>query len=193
VTIRHAFGAPVVIEYGLIEAGVVGYSRGETNTIQVLYDSFYCHADPTDGLILTTLWPRVFPLVNYDTNDKIVPKNEHDKSILSLARIVGRKHDVLNLVLGSGGNVAVHGEFFTHVMKNLEYVDSFRVQQRRSGREVKILVVVNERIHTEQISADIMTRITREFAVAPEYIKVEMVDSLDKTIAGKERWIEIID
>ena len=83
----------------MAETGVIGYSFRETWNIKVFWDSFLARKLENNRLIISHLYKRTFPLINYQTDDCIIPKLEEDKTLFSFSKVTGRKKE--NLQIGT--------------------------------------------------------------------------------------------
>ena len=64
-TIEEAFKVPCVIEYGMVETGVIAYSNLESKKLKFFWDSHIGFKSKNNTLLLTTILKKLFPLINY--------------------------------------------------------------------------------------------------------------------------------
>jgi len=69
--IEKYLGLRVINEYGMAEAGVIGYSRYDTNNIEIFWDNYILQATDNNKIHITTIWDKKFPLINYDPDDLV--------------------------------------------------------------------------------------------------------------------------
>ena len=135
---KKAFKCNIAIEYGMAETGVVAYSRNNTLTLQIFWDSFYVSL--RDTLIVTTLKRDDFPLINYNTGD-IVIKNKESDNNYNIGLIQGRNKDIFYVgKKNSESYYSISGIFFVHVIKNFPGVYSIQVQQL-NNKSIKISIL----------------------------------------------------
>ena len=187
ICIQKAFGAPVVIEYGSAEMGVVSYSNpGKANV--VLWDTFYCHSDRKNVLHTTSLNDRVFPLINYYTGD-LVDKHNNRHGILSFNSIVGREKQDLTLKTVSGEKLVCSGILFVHILKNYPFIYSVQCKQI-TNTKVLISLVSNKKLDLISVKKFFYEEISKTHPkIDWESIEVRQVLDVIRTIAGKEKII----
>lgn len=131
--ITEIFEKPVVIEYGMAETGVIAYSRTSTESLHVLWDSFLC-IDDREGLTLSTLYDRCFPLINYSTGDQLSNIVCCNGSILGFSNIKGRVQE--NITLWNADRTItyiVSGILIVHILKSYPGVHSVTSVQDSEG------------------------------------------------------------
>lgn len=110
--ISRFFNAPVGMEYGSMEAGVMAYKTPMTECrYKVFDDTHIIHAD--DGIareinqiIVTTLTKRYMPLIRYRIGDYMSDVQiGSDGSVSDFSEVFGRTGDMIDL----GGGVRFHG------------------------------------------------------------------------------------
>ena len=174
-----------VIEYGMAEAGVIAYSKKATNSIHVFWDSFILHQN-NNIAHLTTINEKLFPLINYSTDD-LIKSNNNDFSILEIEKINGRRHDFIEILIKER-YVPVHGEIFTHIIKTIENVSSFQVIQKKD-KQILIKYISKKEIN---IRDKFFKEFNKEFPLLNQNnFNFEKVDFIEKTISGKHKWIKI--
>ncbi|WP_141015556.1 phenylacetate--CoA ligase family protein [Nocardioides sambongensis] len=102
-TISRVFGAPLINEYGAAEVGDMAVSRESTWNMQVLWASCILHLTETDDIQVTTLNPRLFPLINYAVGDRAVGIDVERGNALRLSAVTGRSQDTITLRDSNGG------------------------------------------------------------------------------------------
>jgi phenylacetate-CoA ligase len=178
--IEKVFKVPCVIEYGMVEAGVIAYSYPKEN-IKILWDNFIVYSKENE-LIITTIYNKLFPLINYKTGDYI-EKNEG--FIFEFNQIDGRRNDEI-LLKAKDDFIEVHSEFFTHILKNIDDIIDFRVVQKI---DLTIEIWVDNK-NIEQIKEEIFSKISLEFKdFDKNQFKIVYKNKMPLTIAGKTKWI----
>ena len=184
--LRDTFGCPVAMEYGAVEAGVVAHTHPDGG-FRVFWRNDLVEAvggGPTPRLVITSLYPRAFPLVRYEIGDEVEPATASDGGFAGLSefrRVVGRCNDYVILTDG----FTVHSEVFSHAIRPASAVRGFQIVQ--DGDEIRIRYTSADGLPAEQ-EGGIRARLSK---VHPQLgaIQVERVESLSQTIAGKTRMI----
>lgn len=130
--VEAVFGCPVINEYGMAEAGVIGYSAGLLYPVRVFWHDFAVRiADRR--ILLSTLGARCFPLINYDTEDLSDDPMPASGSVLELHSLLGKARDIFTLCDISGGEHAVSVVLFDHVLKQVPELRSLHYTLRADG------------------------------------------------------------
>ena len=183
--IEKVFNVPCVIEYGMAETGVIAYSKENSENIKVFWDTFIGIKDKENILNITTINERIFPLINYKTDDIVETKENH--SILKIKKIIGRKNDFIKIKVNSNF-VEVHSEFFTHILKSIKGVMDFKIIQMKN-LSIEIKYVSSNNL---SISERFFQEIYKEFnGIDKNIFSFKQVNEITKTIAGKAKWIEV--
>lgn len=183
------FGVPVAIEYGMAETGVIAHSRETPKNIRILWDSFLTTAGPDGGLRVTTLYEKLFPLVNYDTGDVVDISEEVDGSVLGVSAVLGRRRDVLRIGTVGGAYVDVSGILIVHILKSYPHIFSMQCEQVEPDR-VRILLLADRPLDTDHVKAYFLKEIRKDHRdVDGRCIEVRQVTALLMTPAGKERTV----
>lgn len=180
--ISSVFAAPVIVEYGAIEVGVIAHSNGESYPLTVLTESLILSADANGDATVTTLQRNSFPLINYSIGDRLDADRVEDGSILSVKSLAGRSHERLKLLNSNGSVVEFDARLAFQSLKKHRDVSS--IQFLDLPDKLHALIVTNssvEHIHKELVSD---LRITLG-AIDPLSISVEPRDAPVQTIAGK--------
>ena len=121
--VESVFHCPVINEYGMAEAGVIGYSKGNLYPVDIFWSDFAIRlAD--QRIILTTLGDRCFPLINYDTEDLGTSKNIKSGMVVRLDSLLGKARDIFSVkdIDGDSQNVSVI--LFDHILKQIPQLRS---------------------------------------------------------------------
>ncbi|MGO1543376.1 MAG: hypothetical protein ACTHXA_03450 [Gulosibacter sp.] len=134
VLLRERFGCPVIMEYGAAEAGVIAVSRGETRNVATLWESQLVRQDDVRGIALTTLYDRVFPLINYGLGDVLVPRTiSPGGSIIAIESVAGRVLDVLRFA-SRDGEIVTPAAQITDLFELYEDMHAVQYTQENPGR-----------------------------------------------------------
>jgi len=184
--LEDTFGCPTGMEYGAVETGVVAHTH-PSGDYRVFWRNHLVEAvgqGPRKRLLLTSLYPRAFPLVRYEIGDEVEAAGDSDDALAGLAefrRVVGRCNDYV--ILRDG--FTVHSEVFSHAVRPCSAVRGFQVVH--DGDEVRLHYTSEDGLPPEQANG-IRARLAK---VHPSLgaVRLERVPALDQTIAGKTRMI----
>lgn len=188
--VEKVFQVPVILEYGMAETGVIAYSRASTQQIEFLWDSFIGWQHPQRGLMLTTLNPRLFPLINYDTTDLVTIDHQYQHSILSLQAIQGRPMDVLSVLKQDGGLYHLSAILMVHVLKSYPGIYAVSYTQTQPGY-VLIRVQTPQALsasESQNLQQFFLQHLVLQYpGISASAFTLQRVESLPKTVAGKEQ------
>jgi phenylacetate-coenzyme A ligase PaaK-like adenylate-forming protein len=179
-------GCPVAMEYGCVEGGPVAHQR-PTDKYEIFWRHWFVEGIPSPEvpgafeIILTSLYPRKFPLVRYRVGDLISQDPNAREFDQQFERVIGRCNDCITLP----GGGTVHSEAFSHAVKECPFVLSFQVVQRGNG-EIQFNYIPAPRYKTDE------AEIRRRLGVihpALRDISIRQVTAIPQTIAGKTRSI----
>jgi phenylacetate-CoA ligase len=178
--IEAAFGAPVAMEYGSVETGVLAHTRpGEG--YHAFWLSYFIEAvepAPQGGykVRVTSLYPRAFPLVRYDLGDALVL----DEPCLGVRRfegVLGRS----NAFLEFGSGERIHSEAVSHAVKGIGPVSGYQMVQENEAFTLCLTTLAP--MASEQIG-EIRSRLEK---IHPRLgaAEIRVVERLEQTRAGK--------
>lgn len=142
--IERAFGAPVRDQYGSREVLSVA-SECTSGRLHAYQDSAYVELLPgladARQIALTQFDNPAMPLIRYLNGDLALWADSQSRcacglSYPALSKIIGRTTDLFRLADG----LVVHGEYFTHLMYDVEGAHSFQFHQAADGR-IRLYVV----------------------------------------------------
>jgi phenylacetate-coenzyme A ligase PaaK-like adenylate-forming protein len=183
--LRDLFGCPVAMEYGAVETGLLAHSH-PSGGFRVFWRSHLLEA-PGVGvrrrLLVTSLYPRAFPLVRYEIGDEVelASGGADGTSLAVFERVVGRNNDYVELPDGT----LVHSEAFSHAVRPCPAIRGYQIVQKDSTLELRY--TSDRALDTDQITA-IQDRLGRVH-VDLRPITFERVDTLEQTVAGKTRMV----
>lgn len=186
--LEEFFGAPVALEYGAMEFGPIAYSRPDSSGLYVM-DDLLVEAIPTEvqhvyRLLVTSLYPRVVPLIRYDLGDevKIYDPDFCGGIIERFDEVLGRNNDIINFSDGT----AAHSEVVTHAIKAESEVFSFQFHKWQDGMRLMLVVAhgADEQILAQRVRASLAS-VNSNFSE----LEVVFVEDVDVTTSGKRRWI----
>ncbi len=182
--LEDLFGCPVAMEYGAVETGVMAHTHPDGG-FRFFWRSYLVEAAASAGgsaLLVTSLYPRCFPLVRYEIGDEIVPSaGSPTIGLTACERILGRCNDYV--VLSDGATI--HSETFSHAFKPFPEIAAFQVVQES---ERLVIRFVGDRPLPERVEAAIRARL-RDVHPALAAASFERRDALEQTVAGKTRMV----
>ncbi|WBB81592.1 hypothetical protein O7606_09625 [Micromonospora sp. WMMD882] len=182
--IGRVFRAPVVIEYGAAETGVLAASRGHAHDIRVLWDSFVCLAGETGELRVTTLNPQLFPLVNYAIGDRVEPSDVRDGNTLAFRAILGRRQDFVR-VNSARGVLDLSAILPVHILKSYPGIVGVQFRQDRPNA-LRIQVEADRPLDLADVAAFFVRELSRDHPdLDPRSVTFAQVDRQTRTRAGK--------
>ena len=183
---ERAFCCPVVIEYGMAEAGVIAYSYKSTNNLKILWNSFICSIR-NDELHITTLDRNEFPLINYATKDIVETNDNNLFNVVNLTKVVGRSKDFYKLRNKSNTKfIIVSGIFIVHAIKTYKSILSVQVK-KLPGNLLQILVVSNQIINLKNLKLFFLKQCIIDFPDLDEDVFIfKQIKMPIKSLSGKE-------
>ena len=185
--IADILGCRVVMEYGAVETGLVAHQRLDGH-----YSVFWRHyfvegtesaeVPGTYEIVITGLYPRCFPLVRYRLGDLVATDPDEQSVNQHFKAVIGRCNDYIAL---PNGNV-VHSEAFTHAVKDIPSISAYQVVQSRDG------IITLQYLATSSLKPNEVESIRRRLnQITPHLagVRLQRVESLEQTIAGKTRRI----
>jgi phenylacetate-coenzyme A ligase PaaK-like adenylate-forming protein len=183
--LRDLFDCPVAMEYGAVETGLIAHSH-PAGGFRVFWRSHLVEG-VGEGLrrrvVVTSLYPRAFPLVRYEIGDEIELESLDDDAtaLASFRRVLGRCNDYAELSDGT----LVHSEAFSHAVRPCSAIRGYQVVQK--GRDLRLRFTSVGGLDQAEIAA-IRERLRRIHGDLAD-IAFERVDALDQTVAGKTRMV----
>jgi phenylacetate-CoA ligase len=181
--IKRTLAQNVINEYGMAETGVIGYSKDTTQCINIFWNNFILTKNKNSNLYLTTLSDRIFPLINYDTEDKIEPILIKQNSVLKIKEILGKARNNLQITLENKKIITISTIFFDHLLKHLPNIYSIQYLVKKDINY--IILNTTKKIDLKEIHEECIKKITENFGI-PNRNKIKIqTRSSSKTIAGK--------
>ena len=178
--ISEAFDAPVALEYGSVETGVMAHTR-PNDGYHVFWLSYFIEAvepAPQGGykVRVTSLYPRAFPLLRYDLGDAIT-LDAPCLGVRYFPEVLGRTNLFLELETGE----RIHSEALSHAVKGIRAVSGYQMIQE-NGTFTLFLTALSA-ITPEEI-CEIRARLGK---INPRLSKtpIRVVARLEQTRAGK--------
>jgi len=183
--ITRRLHVPVVQEYGMVESGPIAYSHPRENRLKVFWDSFIVGIDD-ERLYLSTIGPRLFPLIRYDSEDIATTDAPQQDSILVLNKITGKARHILDIPCANGETIQVSTFFFDHILKYYQDIYSIHFRQKHPG--IAILLTSDVPLDLMAIRAYLAKEALREYPqLRMDRIEIAQLDQAPKTLAGKNQ------
>ncbi len=184
--VGDVFGAPVAMEYGAVETGLVAHTHPDGG-YRVFWGSYLVEAergnDTRHVVRVTSLYPRCLPLVRYELGDEIeldAAAPAHVVGLDRFERVIGRCNDYVPLADGT----RIHSEAFSHAMRPCPEVRAFQVLYESARIRVRF---VSDAPLSEAGGAGIRARLRR---IHPSLGAVELlrVDRLRRRSRARPAW-----
>lgn len=185
--VAQVLGCPVVMEYGAVETGLIAHQRPNGQYLVFWRHNFLEgyeseHLSDAYEILVTTLYPRCFPLLRYKIGDLISENPNDQRFVQAFEAVTGRCNDYV--ILGNDG--VVHSEAFSHVVKDFSSILGYQLVQTTDG-DITLNYMAREPLGLAEM-AEIKRRLNKINAGLAR-VSIERVESLEQTIAGKTRRI----
>ncbi len=186
--VRSLLGAVPLIEYGMGEVGVMAYSSPETSALTFFWDAFHSHVANARELVITTLQPFRFPLVNFGTGDRVHLLADGNSLPFRCARVAGRTRALLALTLRDGSICEVHSELIEDCLDLVPEVRSYFIRQK--GQQIDVAVRTIRDHDTEAIRRRFLDLIARQCGALDERrLTFSHLAREPYTVAGKRQYV----
>jgi phenylacetate-CoA ligase len=180
-----AFGCPVINEYGMAEAGVIGYSVGGLYPVRVFWHDFAVRLKDR-RILVTTLGDRCFPLIQYDTEDISDDAMPPTGSVLEMRSLMGKARDIFSLRDAAGCSHDVSVVLFDHVLKQVPELRSLHYTLRADGGLRIDYTAEGPPLAEATLQVRFADGLAQEgIAICPESAQFHRLDTPLQTVAGK--------
>lgn len=182
--IAEVFGAPVGMEYGSVETGLVAHTHPDGG-YRVFWNSYLLEFSPgsaSQEVVVTSLFRRCTPLFRYRLHDRYelsdASRHVAGCSVLSFDRVIGRSNHFIRLPDGR----RLHSEAVTHVVRGNPKITGYQFVSWKD--RVTLNVTTREPMENAEIRSirDAAGRIDSQFG---EMLRIRDVPDLERTVAGK--------
>lgn len=183
--LSELFQCPTAMEYGSVETSLVAHTHPEGG-YRVFWATYLVEAmpreagDPVHKILVTSLYPRFFPLLRYDLGDEVRLSPDEARCAQSLAsfrRVVGRCNEEVVLTDGT----RLHPEVFTHAVRPSPGILAYQVVQ--SPKRCALRVTSESEVPASELAA--IRRRLEAAHPALALVDVVQVAHLRQTVAGK--------
>jgi phenylacetate-coenzyme A ligase PaaK-like adenylate-forming protein len=178
--VGRVFQAPVAMEYGAVETGLIAHTVPEGG-FRAFWLTYFLEAMErgTSGgykLRVTSLYPRCFPLLRYDIGDEIeLPAPAI--GVASFSRVIGRCNDYIEFDDG----LMIHSEAITHSLSGVSALSGY--QMVREGKRLILRLTLRGALDDAE-KAGILERLAKIHPTLGD-TEFEVVKALEQTTAGK--------
>lgn len=186
--VTNIFGCPVALQYAAMETNYIAHTHPDggykviwkNNLIECIDDE----GNPSQKgkIVITSLYPRAFPLVRYELGDIITECKKDDFSVYSFNEVKGRNNDFLML----DENTPIHSEGITHAIKFSDKVIAYQI--RYTADNVYTVYVRSNQKITDNDTREISNRL-KQVDERLGTIEIKQADQLKQTVAGKTNWL----
>ncbi len=185
------FNAPVGMEYGSMEGGVMAYQTPMTDGRYEVFDKTHIiHAIPelisgNSQVLVTKLYPSYLPLIRYKIGDYILGENvDKDGTVKGFREVYGRTGDEVDM----GNRIKFHGQSFMTCAEGFDQIVAYQIRvNRRIGNVIFVAQTIAPLSKEEQ--NEIIKRAAHMSGLSPSSITVEEAKELVKAPSGKIRLV----
>jgi len=189
--VSAVFGCPVVNEYGMSEAGVIGYSADDLFPIRVLWHDYIVQTRER-RILVTTVGDRCFPLFHYDTEDLCPDQHAPGEALLALSGLLGKARDVFRITDWHGRSQEVSTFLFDHILKQIQTLHSLHFELRADGVVLIKYTAAAEAPDPEAIFRKLDEGLRLEgIEVERSRFAFERIERPLQTVAGKRRTLQV--
>lgn len=186
--VSDVFGCDVGLTYSAMETSLLALTHPEGN-YKVLWNNNLIECVDDNGnpaskgrVLVTSLYPRAFPLIRYELGDIIVDTLKDGNSVYEFKEVQGRDNDFLKL----DEKTTIHSEAISHAIKYSEKITAYQIRYTKD-LEHTIYLISNEEI-TEKDKNEIKKRLSK-IDERLSKIDIKQVEMLKQSIAGKTKWL----
>ena len=185
------FNAPVGMEYGSMEGGIIAYQTPMTDGHYEVFDKTHIiHAvsEPVSGnsqVLVTKLYPCYLPLIRYRIGDYILGENTGvDGTVSKFEEVYGRTGDEVDM----GNGIKFHGQSFMTCAEGFDKIIAYQILvKRKSGQVVFVAQTLSPLSEDER--NEIIKRAAHMSGLARTSITVQEAKELVKAPSGKIRLV----
>ncbi|MBQ8125617.1 MAG: phenylacetate--CoA ligase family protein [Kiritimatiellae bacterium] len=189
--ISKFFNAPVGMEYGSMEAGVMAYQTPVTGGRYAVFDNTHILHSEADGfedrkqILVTTISRRYLPLIRYRIGDYMIDECVHeDGSVRAFSEVTGRTGDMVDL----GEGVRFHGYSMMVCAEENPKIIAYQLRVKKKDGLVTFVAQTTAPL-TEAERTQIQRHAADVASISPNQIRVEDAKELVKAPSGKIRLV----
>lgn len=185
------FNAPVGMEYGSMECGVMAYQTPKTQgRYEVFKYTHIVHSIPelvteNSQVLVTKLYPSYLPLIRYKIGDYIREEEiDKDGSVIKFNEVFGRVGDEVDM----GNGIKFHGQSFMTCAEGFNQIIAYQIRVDKHTGCVVFVAQATSMLSNEEKN-EIIKRASHMSGLSPNSIKVETAKELIKAPSGKIRLV----
>lgn len=186
--IGEVFGCKVGLEYASMETKLLAHTHPDGG-YKVLWQNNLVECVDENGMpaeegriLVTTLYPRAFPLVRYELGDLIVGTNNSGQGVYSFQEVKGRDNDFLML----DKDTPIHSEGITHAIKFSDKVTAYQI---RYTEDLTYTIYLKSNVKLEEKDIDEIRGRLSKVDERLAKVNIKQTEKLKQTIAGKTKWL----
>ena len=186
--VSDIFGCDVALEYSSMETSIMAHMHPEGH-YKVLWNNnlLECvdeNGQPSDTgrVLITTLYPRAFPLIRYEIGDIIVNTKKDGHSVYEFKEVQGRDNDFLKL----DEKTQIHPSAISKSIKSIEKILAFQIRYTKDFEYT--IYLTSKEVITKKDKEEIKDRLAK-IDKRLSKLKIKQVDVLKQTRAGKTKWL----
>jgi len=184
--LEELFNCPVINEYGMAEAGVIGYSVSALYPINIFYRDFILF-EKSKRIILTTIGQKCFPLINYDTEDLVC--EDYNGSIYFLKSLAGKERDVIKIEDLDCKLHTISVIVLDHIFKQLDSLRSIHYSSKKNMLHIYFSYFGDRPSNSSLLEILVKGLKIEGIHLRKEIVKFIPIDEPIKTKAGKRKVI----
>ena len=188
--ISDYFGAPIGMEYGSMEGGVMAYQTPMTNCRYHVFDTHLIQTMPesvtgNSQVLVTKLYKCYLPLIRYRLGDYIEGASVDGAGfVVGFDEVFGRTGDEVDM----GNGIKFHGQSFMTCAEGFDKIVAYQIRVNR--RLEKVTFVAQTLAHlSDEEKKEIVKRSAHMSGLSPNSIHVEEAAELVKAPSGKIRLV----
>ncbi|MFD1064408.1 hypothetical protein [Oceanobacillus locisalsi] len=186
--IGEIFGCPVGLEYASMETKLLAHTHPD-GSYKVIWKNNLVECVDDNGnpaqegrILVTSLYPRAFPLVRYELGDLISGALKNKNSVYAFSQVKGRDNDFLMI----DENTPIHSEGITHAIKLSDKITAYQI--RYTPENMYTIYVKSNSNLTEHDFNEIRSRLKKIDSRLSD-LNIKQVNQLKQTVAGKTKWL----
>ena len=185
------FSAPVGMEYGSMEGGVMAYQTPMTDGHYEVFDKTHIiHAmpEPVSGnsqVLVTKLYPSYLPLIRYKIGDYILDENiDEDGTVKGFREVYGRTGDEVDM----GNGIKFHGQSFMTCAEGFDKIIAYQIRVNKKSEQVVFVAQTLSPLDEDERN-EIIKRASHMSGLVQASITVQESNELVKAPSGKIRLV----
>ncbi|MDC3315653.1 hypothetical protein OAV81_02785 [Candidatus Thioglobus sp.] len=185
--ISNVFGSPVAMEYGSVETNLIAHTMPHSR-YQVFWKDYLLEKigeRDTSEVVVTSLYPRMTPLIRYKLGDEISFDDlsifsKCNSSVIQFSEVVGRCNNPV--ILPSGRKL--HSEVVSHLVRDESSIKAYQFLCHKDRIELNIILNDNSFVFNDLRNRlnHKANKIDKELAL---HLIVNNTTKLEQSLSGK--------